>query len=240
MSRQDQIIQRASFNALVDAGVYSADFDHPRQLKDFVASTVAENALCRAGERPTQVLDCGCGTGAWLAYLGTLFEKAARDGDFFGFDLSDRMIEVARNKLAGQIDATHIQRGDLLEEAAYRFDGVGNGFDLIFVFDAIQQLPPSRQYEACELMVEQLAPGGVMLVFDHDKSSPYGRKMARKKFVTRYLGIPLVPRYYCRAKYPPLNKFAERLTRRKGLSANVRVAGDCPKMALVINKEERS
>ncbi len=232
--RQDGEIQRGSFNALVEAGVYSAGFDHPPPLKAFVAKLVSEQVIPRAADRPLRILDCGCGTGAWLVYLGSLLEEAGINCDLYGFDLSDGMVELAREKLSDLVDPLHIHRGDMLDAASYRFSETASGFDLIFAFDAVQQLPPRLQFTACERMLDRLVSGGLLLVFDHDKLSPYGRQMARKKFITRYLGIPLVPRYYCNAKYPPLSRFARQLASRPGVSARVLEADNSPKMALVI------
>jgi hypothetical protein len=60
--------------------------------------------------------------------------------------------------------------------------------------------------------------------------------MARKKFLTRYLGFRLVPRYYCNAKYPPLAEFAQRLNAESGISCRLIAATDSPKMALVATR----
>src|SRR3546814_2630858 len=45
-------------------------------------------------------------------------------------------------------------------------------------------------------MVAALAPGGVAVIFDNEADSRFGRRMALRKLVTRYSGLPLVPRYY--------------------------------------------
>jgi SAM-dependent methyltransferase len=234
--RPDEALQRASFNGLVEQGVYSSDFEHPPFLQRFFADTLEQHsALGREGGQAS-VLDCGCGTGAWLSlaqHIGTRRRKALR---LFGFDISDRMVELARGRLGDAGSSEDIRRGDLLDAASYRFANATDGFDVIYAFDAVQQLPPERQYECCRLMLEHVRPGGVLVVFDHDARSPYGRSMARKKFLTRYLGFRLVPRYYCNAKYPPLAEFAQRLNAEPGISCRLIAATDSPKMALVATR----
>ena len=236
MRQRDEEGQRASFNALVADGVYSQEFDHPPSLKAFVERVINDEVVS-SDDASLKVLDCGCGTGAWLQFIGALLSERGIGNQLFGFDISDSMVDLATRKLGGLDTDSCVKRGDLLDSESYAFDAAKAGFDVIFVFDAVQQLPPKRQFDACELMVERLAPGGVLLVFDHDKVSAYGRAMGRKKFITRYLGVPLVPKYFCNAKYPPLSLFASRFARSEGLSVSVLSADESPKMALVIRKK---
>jgi hypothetical protein len=88
------------------------------------------------------------------------------------------------------------------------------------------------QWKAVETMLGRLAPGGRLLVFDHDCKSGYGRRMGFKKFVTRHLRIPLVPRFYCNAGYPPLGVFANRIADR-GLKTEIREAPINQKFVLI-------
>ncbi|GAB4394853.1 MAG: hypothetical protein Tsb0032_23840 [Kiloniellaceae bacterium] len=228
--------QRRSFDQLVDEGVYSDDFEHAPAAKDFVAS-VLRAALPRLSPgRPLRVLDCGCGTGAWLSFLaGALNEAGVGEFRLYGFDLSGKMVEVARRKLAGLAAPEDLRSGDLLKPDSYAFDGAEAGFDVIFTYDAVQQLPRRRQFEACELMLRHLAPGGLALIFDNDSRSPFGRRMAKRKFLTRYLGLKLVPRYYCNAAYPPLERFRQDLAA-ASWDARVQVRADDVKRALVVGR----
>src|SRR3546814_9951922 len=60
---------RKSFDSLVDSGVYDVGFDHAPGAKRFVAEVLG-GVLPRLRRTPRpDVLDCGCGTGAWLAFL---------------------------------------------------------------------------------------------------------------------------------------------------------------------------
>lgn len=234
--RPDEALQRASFNGLVEQGVYSSDFEHPPFLQRFFADTLERyTALGREGGHAS-VLDCGCGPGAWLSLAQQFGAQRHKALGLFGFDISDRMVELARGRLGGAGSAGAVRRGDLLDPASYRFDEAAEGFDLVYAFDAVQQLPPGRQFECCRLMAAHVRPGGTLVVFDHDARSPYGRSMARKKFLTRYFGLPLVPRYYCNAKYPPLSEFADRLAAQPGLTCRLIAAPDSPKMALIVTR----
>jgi SAM-dependent methyltransferase len=124
--------------------------------------------------------------------------------------------------------------GNVLEDAAYQFGQPDRRFDLIYTFDVIQQLPPREQYRAVEQLLDRLDEGGIAVVFDNDKRSRFGRVMARKKFLTRYLGLRLVPRYYCNARYPPLADFAERLNRSRRLPVALEVSPGGAKRALIL------
>src|SRR3546814_4566642 len=110
------------------------------------------------------------------------------------------MVEVAQEKLRGLAAPGDLRRGDLLEPQSYAFDAAGGGFDLIFTYDVVQQLPRARQAEACHGMAAALAPGGVALIFDHEADSRFGRRLALRKPLTRYCGLRLVTRYYCRSE----------------------------------------
>lgn len=229
--------QRRSFDNLVEEGVYSGDFEHAPKAKSFVGAVLSAVLPRLPRRRPLTLLDCGCGTGAWIAFLGSALQEAGVDEiRCCGFDLSGRMVEVARDKLAGLVEAQDLHAGDILEETSYRFDGPDAGFDLIFAYDVVQQLPRRRQYEACEMMAKRLAPEGLALIFDNDCHSKFGRRMARRKFFTRYCGLKLVPRYYCNAAYPPLERFRQRLEAASWDTA-MHIRPDRVKRALVVGQQ---
>jgi len=225
--------QRRSFDQLVEDGVYSADFEHSPAAKDFVAAVLARAMPHPPARRRLTVLDCGCGTGAWLAFLAAaLRQSGITDARLCGFDLSGNMVDVARRRLAGLAEPDDLRVGNLLDETSYQFEGATDGFDLVFAYDVVQQLPRRDQLASCELMASRLAPDGVALIFDNDSRSKFGRRMARRKFLTRYFGMKLVPRYYCNAAYPPLERFRQRLA--VSGAADIHVRPDGVKRALVL------
>ncbi len=226
--------QRCSFDNLVEEGVYSQDFEHAPDAKAFVGAVLAAVAPRLVPGRPLTLLDCGCGTGAWLAFLAAALREAGfAEIRCCGFDLSGKMVEVARHKLAGLAEPQDLHAGNLLEETSYDFAGLTSGVDLLFTYDVVQQLPCRQQYRACEIMANHLAPGGLALIFDNDSHSKFGRRMALRKFLTRYCGLSLVPRYYCNAAYPPLERFRRRLAA-AAWDAAIHVRPDRVKRALVV------
>jgi hypothetical protein len=60
--------------------------------------------------------------------------------------------------------------------------------------------------------------------------------MAWRKFLTRYFGLRLVPRYYCNASYPPLERFRRRFADDAALRAEIVVRADGVKRALIVER----
>jgi SAM-dependent methyltransferase len=230
--------QRRSFDGLVETGIYDLAFDHPAVAKAFV-SQVLSRVVPRLSRRGRlSILDCGCGTGAWLTYLHRQLVAAGLTSPrLCGFDLSERMVEVARTKLHGLAEASDIRCGNVLDRESYAFDGMDGGFDLVFTYDVVQQLPRAHQMESCRVVLDSVAGGGVALIFDNDAESPFGRRMALRKFLTRYCGLQLVPDYYCNASYPRLERLRQKLQREGGVSTEVVVRDDALKRGLIAMRE---
>lgn len=228
--------QRTSFDRLVSSGVYSTRSTHSDKARAFFAHVVGEHVLKPlASAAPLRAVDCGCGPGIWSEFLLDLGDDAGGRIELKAFDLSGGMVDLARQRLEGRARPEHVVVGDLLDPSVYRVLAP-EPVDLLFAYDVVQQLPPKRQAEAIDLMLERLATGGRLVIFDHEKSSPYGRRMARRKFITRYLHIPLVPRYYCNASYPPLADIAAEIGQRGSFKATVLSTEDFPKRALVVER----
>lgn len=230
--------QRRSFDSLVESGVYNIAFDHAPLSKAFVGEMLRQ-IIPRFRQRDRlRILDCGCGTGAWLAFLhGELTRAGLTQLRLCGFDLSERMIEVARTKLHGLAEVSDIQCGNMLDRLSYSFDGLGGGFDLIFTYDVVQQLPRARHLECCYAIADALAVGGVALIFDNDAESPFGLGMELRKFLTRYGGLRLVPDYYCNAAYPRLERLRRRVEGALHLRTELVVRNDGIKRAMVMARE---
>lgn len=228
--------QSRTFDALVEQGEYSDDFDHAPEAKAFVGDVVTDVFRRWVPSQTLTILDCGCGTGAWLDFLQSQFREAGiSDVRLCGFDLSTKMVEVARRKMVKLAQPDDLRSGNVLEASSYE---VGPGhFDLVFAYDVIQQLPRREQYAACELMLSRLNPRGAAIIFDNDRQSPFGRRMGVRKFLTRYCGLRLVPRYYCNAAYPPLERFRQRLIANTW-EARIRIRPDQIKRALVVQRRE--
>jgi SAM-dependent methyltransferase len=187
------------------------------------------------------ILDCGCGTGAWLAYLHEqLVGAGVAQMRLCGFDLSDRMVALARTRLNAVASHSDIRSGNVLDRKSYAFEGLEGGFDLIFTYDVVQQLPRAQQFDACQTIADALAPSGMALIFDNDADSSFGRRMALRKFLTRYGRLPLVPGYYCNAAYPRLERLRRRMEGEERLRAEIVVRDDGIKRCMVVRRGDNA
>ena len=216
-----EAVQRRIFGRLVRAGVYDAGGSPPAELAAFMRTCI-ETALPAAGRTGLKVLDCGCGTGVVLQALrDVLDQRAPGRHRYYGFDLSPDMIAVARRRLP-EVPPTRLHVGSVLDAESYVFDAEEPLFDLVCCKAVVEQLPPALQFRAVETMLEHVGAGGAAVLFEKDRHSRYGLAMGARKFVTRYLGIPLVPRFYTAARYPPLARFRRRLAQRPRLANQAR------------------
>lgn len=238
MRNEYEDLQKGAFKALVEEGIYDEDFSHSSVAEQFFTGILGE-VLLKSKREPISILDSGCGPGAWLAVAHDLsIEHRRANVELYGFDITPEMIDLARKRLTGRVADENLRQGDVLELGSYQFLGHKNGFDIIYSYDVIQQLPPKLQFQACLNLSQMLKAGGTGVIFDHERQSSYGRKMAAKKFATQYLRLPLVPRYYCNAKYPPLAKFARQIEQQGCYETEIRIASASPKRALIIRRKQ--
>ena len=115
-----------------------------RGLRWFIAPMI-ERAL--AGRPGARILDCGCGTGANLAFLD-------RYGVNYGFDLSEVGLYIARG--AGR---TRIVRASV---TAVPFPT--GAFDLVTSFDVLYSLQSTDERQAVAEMFRVARPGGFALI----------------------------------------------------------------------------
>lgn len=107
--------------------------------------------LARRGLQPAAVLDIGCGSGAFLAFMAT---ASARTPQLAGIELDAGRAAAARSANPG---AT-IHTGD----AAGTLERLEGRFDLITLWDVLEHVAdPGRLLRAAARV---LAPGGAMLV----------------------------------------------------------------------------
>ncbi len=221
-----------SYQELVGAGTYSATFAQSGWAEDFVATVLAA-PLGGVSTRPISVLECGSGSGLWLAQLAMM--PAAEHLDLYGFDLSPDMVRASRERLAVSRGGAEIKVGDLFDPQAYAFGG-RDRHDVVFAFDVIQQLPSRLQRAAVTELYEHVAPGGWLVIFDHDRRSKYGRVMGAKKWLRRYFDVPLVPRYYIHARYPDLGALRRVVERAGGTDVSIVVESEKRKRALLARR----
>ena len=207
----------SAYSAEARDGIYSTSFRHADVDRAFVIDVLSP--LLRSMLPGTAVLEVGCGTGDWLQLIGDLLRQVGRPmGDRYGFDLTPEMVEIARERL-GDLPADHVRVGDLLRPEAYEF-GDGPPFGLTVAYDVVQQLPRRLQVAGIRSIYARVPPGCSLVVFDQDASHPAGRRMGAKKLITRWLRIPLVPRFYLVARYPSVRQLVSAL---ESTGANVEV-----------------
>lgn len=226
--------QQRAFGALVRDGAYDTKFEHGRAARVFFQESLDYVYDQVDVEHGAKILDCGCGPGAWMDFVSN-FVPPEHEVQLFGFDLTPEMVEVARKRLAGRVPKEHLRAGDVLDDSSYTFGEAGRRFDIIYAYDVVQQLPRKKQRDACFAILGRLAPNGFALIFDHERFSKHGYRMGFRKFVTKYLRVPLVPRYYCNASYPALERLASDIMSTGQFIAEVRAGRGTAKRALIVH-----
>lgn len=101
--------------------------------------------------RDAQVLDYGCGFGLLTNYLLQRFPKAQ------GVDASEQQVSVARGR---NLPVTHVPIADFAEWAQ-RHEGA---FDVIFLMDVLEHVPPAEQIRFLRRLVATLRPQGQIFI----------------------------------------------------------------------------
>jgi SAM-dependent methyltransferase len=128
-----------------------------------------EIARAVAGRSAPTLVDCGCGTGANLAWLGGY-------GHAYGFDLTWNGLELGR-----QVGRTHLARASI---AAIPF---GDGsVDVATSFDVFQCLPDSVERQAIAELWRIVKPGGHLIMNVAALDVLRGRHSALSEEVRRY------------------------------------------------------
>lgn len=108
-----------------------------------------------------KVLEMGCGTGRNLIVAARRYPHAR----FYGFDISEAMLESARAAVAkaGLEGRITLVKGDATEFCPEKLFGVA-GFDRVFCSYTISMIPGWER--AISAAADALAPGGRLLVVD--------------------------------------------------------------------------
>jgi ubiquinone/menaquinone biosynthesis C-methylase UbiE len=114
----------------------------------------AEMAHIKTGDT---VLEVGCGTGE-LTIVAK--EHAGSSGKVYGIDASPEMIEVARSKIAADMDIEF--RVDLIERLSFTDDS----FDVVLSSLMMHHLPDDLKRKGLDEVFRVLKPGGQIFVVD--------------------------------------------------------------------------
>jgi S-adenosylmethionine-diacylgycerolhomoserine-N-methlytransferase len=107
------------------------------------------------------VLEIGCGTGRNLILAAKRYPNAR----FYGFDISEMMLETARTGIAkaGLADRITVAQGDATDFDTRRMFGV-DGFDRVFISYALSMIPPWQAVLAPAIAATR--PGGRLHIVD--------------------------------------------------------------------------
>jgi S-adenosylmethionine-diacylgycerolhomoserine-N-methlytransferase len=146
-------------------GLMDATYALHRHFYDFTRKfyLLGRDKLIRGLNPPTggTVLEVGCGTARNLIKAAQRFPQAR----FFGFDISEAMLETARksvdkNGLSGKITLAQGDAGAFDVQALFGLEKL----DRVFMSYTLSMIPP--WVEAIELGARALAPGGSLHIVD--------------------------------------------------------------------------
>jgi len=110
---------------------------------------------------PTKLLDFGCGVGLLSSFL----KKYLPDCTLHGYDVSSASIDM--------VD------GDLLAQGLFTTDisKLANDYDLIVVSNVLHHIDPRNRQDVILRLRDRLAPGGNIIIFEHNPANPLTRKV---------------------------------------------------------------
>ena len=140
---------------------YSTPTVGPKHIKRFDRE-VWEPATFRADHR---VLELGCGTGLFLAYL-----EAKGVAEFLGIDQDPALAGVVPEPVRGNFRVADIWA--FLEQAS----GEGDRFDRIALFDVLEHFDAEAGCQLLMKIKDVLAPDGAIVVKVPNAGSPWGQQ----------------------------------------------------------------
>lgn len=156
----------AEFDLHADS--YDADLNRALAVtgdnKDYFANErvawMAER-LAQLGERPSQILDYGCGIGD----TSPLLQRAFAAERVMGVDISARSIEVAVERNASPT-CQFMVYGDFVERES---------MDLAYCNGVFHHIPLNQRDAAVEYVYQRLRPGGFLAFWENNPWSPATR-----------------------------------------------------------------
>ena len=154
----------ASYESEINDAIAFAGMEHTFFI-DVKRDHLVRLASARFGDvKRLDVLDLGCGLGAYHAGLENVFHE------LHGLDVSARSVELAAEK------------HPFVHYAS--FDGVrmpypDNRFDLIFTICVMHHVPPVQWESFVSEMKRVLKPSGLALVFEHNPYNPATQYIVR-------------------------------------------------------------
>ncbi|MBX3484343.1 trans-aconitate 2-methyltransferase [Phenylobacterium sp.] len=137
--------------------------EDPEYFARYKIETVAARLKALGLPAPKRVLDFGCGIGNSAPHLRAAFP----DAGIVGLDVSEKSLAVARQRFPGVADFRRYEGGaDMPLEP---------GFDLAFSACVFHHIEAAEHVALFAALKAQLAPGGVLAVFEHNPLNPVSR-----------------------------------------------------------------
>jgi SAM-dependent methyltransferase len=126
----------------------------------------AEYLLRRAAfvRKPRKILDFGCGIGKLSSMLKQMDPQLRVDG----FDPSSQSIEQIPDSLRMQ--------GRFVSD----LDQLDADYDLATASNVLHHIAPDDRDAALTHMLDRLAPGGILLIFEHNPANPLTRRVVER------------------------------------------------------------
>lgn len=109
-----------------------------------------------------RLLEYGCGIGRNIPFLRAAFPEATITGS----DISAASLEIAREENPGIEFFLEQNDVDIVEP-----------YEVIFVAGVFHHIPVSARAEVMNVLYQRLAPGGTIVIFEHNPFNPVTRKI---------------------------------------------------------------
>jgi ubiquinone/menaquinone biosynthesis C-methylase UbiE len=119
-----------------------------------------------------RILDVGCGPGMMAEY------SIKRDFEFFGIDISEKMIDECINKF-GHVDSTNFSVGKLQS-----LEFKDSFFDVVLCMGALEYVNEDEIENAFSEMIRVLKPGGQIIVSLMNKGSFFAWHRKAKNYIS--------------------------------------------------------
>lgn len=161
----------------------SADFSRSRE-KPLWPEVVGFKKYVKDGNK---ILDIGCGNGRIVRLFNDITV------DYTGIDVSEKLLEQARSKLANCDKNVKFVQGNML-----KLDFDDNNFDAVFMIASLNHLPACYHHQALSEAFRVLKPGGYLLMtnfnlwrFSLKDKTVWQYKSFKKDVMTNWNGQPL-------------------------------------------------
>jgi SAM-dependent methyltransferase len=109
-----------------------------------------------------RLLEYGCGIGRNIPFIRFAFPEARVSGS----DISEASLEIARKENPGVDFFSEHDDTDTIEP-----------YDVIFIAGVFHHIPVAERKSVMKILYRRLAPGGTIIIFEHNPFNPVTRKI---------------------------------------------------------------